>query len=89
MKASKIEKKAMEQANERVCAIAFFNSRERRTDVSFTINEVAKMLRVSRESLRNWESQGVIPKPKRRPTNQREYTDADIEAIKNYLNKRK
>jgi len=52
-----------------------------------SIGQVAKMLGISVQSLRNWEKQGIIPKPKRRPTNHREYADADIEAIKEYLKK--
>lgn len=52
----------------------------------YSIGEVAKMLRVSPQALRNWENQGSIPKPYRRPTDRREYTEADIEAIKQFLN---
>jgi DNA-binding transcriptional MerR regulator len=54
----------------------------------YSILEVAKRLGVSRESLRNWEKQGFIPKPHRRPTNFREYTDADLEAIRTFLSQK-
>lgn len=54
----------------------------------YSIGEVAKMLSVSRESLRSWEKQGLITKPYRILTNLRRYTDEDIEAIKKFLEKR-
>lgn len=57
--------------------------------MTYSIGEVAKMVNVSPQALRNWERQGLIPSPHRRPTNIREYSDADIEAIQDYLNKRK
>jgi DNA-binding transcriptional MerR regulator len=53
--------------------------------VNYAIGEIAKMLRVSTQSLRNWENQGKIPQIQRRPTGIREYTDSDIEAIKRHL----
>jgi len=53
-----------------------------------SISTVAKILEVSSQSLRKWERQGLIPKPHRRPTGRREYTDKDIKAIEEYLNKR-
>jgi len=56
--------------------------------MTYSIGEVAKMLRVSVYSLRKWEKAGLIPKPARRPTNQREYTDADIKAIKQFLSQK-
>ena len=55
----------------------------------YSIGEVAKMLRVSPQSLRSWQKQGLIPQVGRRPTNQREYTDANIEAIKEFLSQKK
>lgn len=55
----------------------------------YSIGEVAKMMKVSDESLRSWEKKGLIPKPGRRPTNHREYTDYDIKAIEDFLSKRK
>ena len=57
--------------------------------MSYSIGEIAKMLRISRESLRNWEAQGLIPKPNRRPTDIRSYSDEDIEAIKEMLSQKK
>ena len=54
----------------------------------YTIGEVAKMLEVSRESLRNWENQGFIPKCHRRPTDRREYTDTNVEAIREFLSQK-
>lgn len=54
----------------------------------YTIGEVAKMLEVSRESLRNWEKLGCIPKVYRRPTNRREYTEVNIETIKEFLDQK-
>ncbi len=57
--------------------------------MAYKISEVAKMLRVSTDSLRRWERESLIPKPLRRPTEHREYTDADIKAIKQFLEKRK
>lgn len=56
--------------------------------MAYSISMVAKILEVSPQSLRKWEKQGLIPKPHRRPTGRREYTDEDIKAIKEYLNKR-
>lgn len=56
--------------------------------MTYSISEVAKMLRVSSQSLRTWEKKGFIPKPDRRPTGRREFTDEDIKAIKEYLKKR-
>jgi DNA-binding transcriptional MerR regulator len=54
----------------------------------YSIGQVAKMLGVSRESLRSWERQGFIPKPMRILNNLRRYTDADIEAIKEFLSQK-
>ena len=56
--------------------------------MSYIISRVAEMLNISDKSLRSWEKQGFIPKPERRPTGRREYSDVDIKAIKEYLNKR-
>lgn len=57
--------------------------------MTYSIGEVAKMFRVSTQSLRCWEKQNLIPKPYRRPTNFREYSDADIEAIREFLSQKK
>jgi len=56
--------------------------------MTYSIGEVAKMLRVSTQSLRAWEKQRLIPEPQRRPTNIREYTEGDIKTIREFLNKK-
>lgn len=56
--------------------------------MAYSISRVAEMLEVSSQSLRKWEKQGLITKPRRRPTGRRAYTDEDIKAIEEYLNKR-
>lgn len=53
--------------------------------MGYSIGRTAELLNVSVQSLRNWEKQNAIPRPDRRPTGHREYTEADIEAIKEYL----
>lgn len=55
----------------------------------YSIGQTAGLLRVSVQSLRNWERQSKIPQPQRRPTGMREYTEADIEKIRNFLQSRK
>lgn len=56
--------------------------------MTYSIGEVAKMFRVSTESLRSWEKQGLIPKPYRRLTNRRQYADDDIKAIREFLSQK-
>ncbi len=56
--------------------------------MTYSVSMAAKMLEISCQSLRKWEKQGLIPTPHRRPTGRREYSDADIAAIKQYLNKK-
>jgi len=56
--------------------------------MAYSISRTAEILEVSTQSLRKWEKQGLIPKPHRRPTDRREYSDKDIQAIKEYLTKR-
>jgi DNA-binding transcriptional MerR regulator len=56
--------------------------------MAYSIGVVARMLGVSRESLRSWEKQGLIKKPDRILTNLIRYTDADIKAIKEFLSKK-
>lgn len=56
--------------------------------MEYSIGETAKLLKVSTQSLRSWEKQNLIPKPSRRPTGMRMYTDTTIEAIKQFLDKR-
>ena len=53
--------------------------------MTYSIGEVAKMFRISPQTLRNYEKLGLIPRSQRRPTNRREYEDADIEAIKPFF----
>ena len=57
--------------------------------MSYSIGEVSKKLEISPQALRNWEKQGLIPKPRRRPTNHRQYTDDDLKAIQTYLSDKK
>jgi DNA-binding transcriptional MerR regulator len=56
--------------------------------MDYSIGEAAKLLDVSPQAIRSWEKRGLTPLPRRRPTNMRRYTEADMQAIKNYLNKR-
>tara|TARA_Y100000310_G_scaffold298129_1_gene331763 strand:+ start:152 stop:454 length:303 start_codon:yes stop_codon:yes gene_type:complete len=63
-------------------------NRKEESSMTYSIGEVAKMLEVSPVSLRNWERQGLIPKPHRSLTNRRRYGAEDIEAIKNRLTTR-
>ena len=56
--------------------------------MDYSIGEVAKILEVSPQSLRNWEKQGLIPKPHRRPTDLRQYTKEDIQTIKQFIERR-
>lgn len=49
----------------------------------FNINEVAKALGLSKQTLVRYEKKGVFPKPKRNPLNKwREYTLKDITNLK-------
>ncbi len=54
----------------------------------YSIGEVAKMMKVCNETLRLWEAKGFIPKPNRRPSGFREYTDGDIQAIREFLSQK-
>lgn len=54
----------------------------------YSIGQVAGLVDVSAQTLRVWESKGLIPKPHRTATNHRRYTGEDVEAIKKYLNRR-
>ena len=56
--------------------------------MTYSIGMAAKILEVSSQSLRKWEKQGLIPAPHRRPTSRREFSEQDLQAIKEYLNKR-
>ena len=53
--------------------------------MGYSIGQAASLLGVSKESLRSWERQGLIPKPQRILTNLRRYSDADIKAIREFL----
>lgn len=53
--------------------------------MEYSIGQVAKMLNVSAESIRNWERQKLIPKCARRPTNVRRFSFEDVEAIRQLL----
>jgi DNA-binding transcriptional MerR regulator len=50
-----------------------------------TVGAVAERLSVSVQSLRRWESEKLIPRPSRTLTDHRFYTEADLEAIRKFL----
>lgn len=54
---------------------------DRDDNITFTINQVAKMLGVVSATIRNWEKQGLIS-VKRSPSNYRVFTLDDIETLK-------
>ena len=56
--------------------------------MTYSIGEVAKILDISPQLIRNWENSGFIQKPKRRPTNRRRYSNEDIQKIEEYLKRR-
>jgi excisionase family DNA binding protein len=47
-----------------------------------TIGEVARRLGVSSDSIRRWEDEGKIPKPRRTCGGWRTYTDSEIDELK-------
>ena len=49
------------------------------------IGDVAKELKVSVQSIRVWENKGLIPKPNRTPLGHRQYTDQDLQTLRNWL----
>jgi len=52
----------------------------------FTIEEIARELSLSKQTVVRYEKKGVFPKPHRNPINKwREYTAADIERLKRIL----
>jgi DNA-binding transcriptional MerR regulator len=54
--------------------------------VVYTVNEVAKILGISRQTLIRYEKRGIFPKPKRNYINRwREYTKEDIKKLKKIL----
>ena len=54
----------------------------------YSIQDVAKLLDVSRESLRRWERTNQLTKVSRTPTGWRQYSDSDVLAIKVWLERR-
>lgn len=54
----------------------------------YTMLEAAKEVGVDKSTLYRWETKGLITKPKRcARTNARMYTEAEVEAIKQFKNK--
>jgi DNA-binding transcriptional MerR regulator len=52
----------------------------------FTIEEIAKELGISKQTIIRYESRGIFPKAKRNPINRwRQYTVADIKRLKKIL----
>jgi DNA-binding transcriptional MerR regulator len=61
---------------------------ERRQTLNST--EVAKLFGISRVTLNTWVKQGKVPEPLTDPaTKQRIWTQADIEAVARYMERRK
>jgi len=54
-----------------------------------SIGQVAWILNVSVSSLRRWEREGILNKPSRTPTDRRDYSNEDIEAIRQFLEKKR
>jgi len=51
--------------------------------IHYLINDVARILKVTKRSIYNWENAGKIPKVKRdKMSNYRLYTEEDIKKIK-------
>ncbi len=56
----------------------------------YNIQEVANMLGIYRGTIKNYESKGIFPKPRRNPINKyREYTPQEIDILKRILLKGK
>lgn len=52
----------------------------------FNVQETAKILGISKQTLIRYETKGIFPKPKRNLVNKwREYTQKDIEQLKKVL----
>jgi DNA-binding transcriptional MerR regulator len=49
--------------------------------LDYTIGQLAKLVKCSASSLRNWEKEGKIPQAKRTLGGHRRYTDTHVEAI--------
>ena len=55
----------------------------------FTIEEVAKKLGISKQTLLRYEKRGIFPPPRRNLVNHwREYTDKDVKKLKKILGRR-
>jgi len=55
----------------------------------FTIEEVAKKLGISKQTLLRYEKKGIFPPPRRNLVNRwREYTDKDVNKLKKILGRR-
>lgn len=55
----------------------------------FTAGQVAKVLGVSTSALRHWERKGLIDRPDTTWCSVRQYTEAEVEAIKKFVARRK
>lgn len=51
----------------------------------FSIKEAASRLGVTRQTVKNWEGGGDIPKPRRNSRGWRLYTDEDVEKIRKLM----
>lgn len=58
------------------------------TEEVFTIRQLARRSGVNAKTLRYWEAQRLLPKPRRTHTNYRLYTPADLERV-NFIRKAK
>jgi DNA-binding transcriptional MerR regulator len=56
--------------------------------MTYRIGEVARMMRISTQSLRLWEKSETFPRVKRNLLARRSYTDEDIQAIKDFISKK-
>ena len=57
--------------------------------MAYSIGQAALILDVAVPTLKNWERRGLVPKPRRSPTNHRRYTEVDIAGIREFLKKRR
>ena len=52
----------------------------------FTIEEIAKELGISKQTVMRYESKGIFPRPKRNPINRwRQYTVNDVKSLRRIL----
>jgi len=57
---------------------------------SYNIQEVADLLGIYKGTIKNYESKGIFPKPRRNPINNyREYTPQDVDILRRILLKGK